>query len=178
MWGGKERELKRMKKVRVFFSLGSNLGNRKYHLKRALRSLAESGVDIDKVSSVYETEPVGVTEQNKFLNMVAQGETKLSPRALIQVCKRIEKTLGRVKTFRFGPRIIDIDILIYNRIKMSSKELTLPHPRLELRNFVLTPFAEIAPRIKHPVKGKTINQLLRRSPDKLKVEKYCKPLSY
>ncbi len=164
--------------TRVYFSLGSNIGNRKRNLLRTLRLLGRRGIAVKRVSSIYETEPVGFKAQNRFLNLAVEGETELQPRALLKQCKQIERDLGRTKTRRFGPRIIDIDILIYDNSIVNTKELTLPHPRLASRNFVLIPLVEIAPRVKHPLNLKTMRYLLNHSPDKAGVEKYCKPLTY
>lgn len=147
----------------VYLALGSNLGDRRANLAGALQRLREI-VEIEKVSSIYETEPVGYLEQPHFLNMVCVGKTRLSPQALLTRVKEIEVTIGRQSTFRNGPRPIDIDILLYDDLHISQEHLTLPHPRMAERAFVLVPLAEIAPSVIDPVSGRTIQELLETVP--------------
>jgi 2-amino-4-hydroxy-6-hydroxymethyldihydropteridine diphosphokinase len=129
---------------RVYFSLGSNMGDTAANLREALRLLSEQ-VEITEVSSLYDTEPVGYSAQDWFLNLAAGGLTSLSPFELLAFTQSIEKRMKRVKTIVNGPRVIDVDILLYNDEQIASDTLTLPHPRMLERAFVLAPLCEIAP---------------------------------
>ena len=128
---------------RTFLGLGSNLGNREQHLHLAGRSLAHAGIQILKVSSIYATEPVDFKNQDWFLNQVISAETLLEPGHLLACCLKVEQTLGRERTVPKGPRNIDVDILLYNHRVIENPGLTIPHPRLHLRRFVLVPLAAI-----------------------------------
>jgi GTP cyclohydrolase-4 len=147
----------------IYLALGSNLGDRRGNLSAALQRLREI-VDIQAVSSVYETEPVGYLDQPRFLNMVCSGKTQLSPQELLQSAKAIEGALGRQATFRNGPRTIDIDILLYDELLLEQEHLTIPHPRMHERAFVLAPLAEIAPEVVLPGSNRTIRGLLATVP--------------
>lgn len=143
----------------VYLGLGSNLGDRKQNLSQALKLLSKQVV-VEQVSSVYETEPVGYKSQPLFLNAVCRISTELNPKQLLRLAKKIEAKLGRKPGFPNAPRPIDIDILFYGDEVFGSPELTVPHPRLAGRAFVLVPLAEIAPNLIHPVSSKTVKELL------------------
>ncbi|MBM3166821.1 MAG: 2-amino-4-hydroxy-6-hydroxymethyldihydropteridine diphosphokinase [Chloroflexi bacterium] len=143
----------------AYLALGSNLGNRQKNLSEAFE-LMSGQVMVQEVSSIYETEPVGYEQQPFFLNVVCRVSTGLSQEKLLRLAKEIEKKLGRKSSFRNAPRPIDIDILFYDGLVMEGQELTIPHPRLTERAFVLVPLAEIAPELVHPGNGKAVRQLL------------------
>src|SRR5437588_102970 len=147
----------------VYLGLGSNLGDRRGNLAAALQRLREV-FEITSVSSVYDTEPVGFADQPRFLNIVLKGQTALDPEALLDYVKQIEAKLGRQPSFRYGPRPIDIDILLYDDLHIEQDNLTIPHPRMAERAFVLVPLAEIAPESVEPVSGKTAQELLEAVP--------------
>ena len=145
---------------RVYLGLGSNLGNRKSNLEESIRQIGEFAT-VKKSSSIYETEPWGLKDQPKFLNQVIFMESTLKPNELLLRLKKIEQQMGRKKSIRFGPRLIDVDILFYADHIMNTPELTIPHPHLTERAFVLVPLAEIAPKLVHPLYHKTIKVLLQ-----------------
>lgn len=143
----------------IYLALGSNLGDRHNNLTIALQQLSRI-MDITALSSLYETTPVGYLDQPDFLNMVCSGTTELTPEELLHQAKTIEKELGRQPTFRNGPRPLDIDILLYDDLRLQQEQLSIPHPRMRERGFVLVPLAEIAPEQIDPETGKTIRELL------------------
>jgi 2-amino-4-hydroxy-6-hydroxymethyldihydropteridine diphosphokinase len=145
----------------IHLALGTNLGNRTSNLRRALAAFPPV-VTVLAESSVYETPPWGITDQPPFLNMVIKGETRLAPMDLLQYLKQIESELGRVPSVRYGPRLIDLDILFYNSLILDTPELTIPHPRLHERAFVLVPLADLSPTLVHPVLGIPVSALLAR----------------
>ncbi|WP_236022924.1 2-amino-4-hydroxy-6-hydroxymethyldihydropteridine diphosphokinase [Dictyobacter formicarum] len=144
----------------VYLALGSNLGDRQAQLKEALQKLRQV-VDIQLVSSVYETEPVGYLDQPRFFNIVCQGYTNLAAQELLQWAKDIERQLGRQTVIRNGPRPVDIDILLYDTLVYTGDNLIIPHPRMHERAFVLVPLVEIAPEVRDPLSGKTAQELLQ-----------------
>ncbi len=134
--------------VRAYLSLGSNLGNRKTYLKQAVKAISLlSGTFLQNVSSIYETPPWGLLEQPAFLNICIAIDTNLEPAALLSCCLGIEKKSGRKRDIHWGPRVLDIDILTYGDLKINERGLTLPHPFMTERAFVLKPLAEIAPTL-------------------------------
>jgi len=143
----------------VFLALGTNLGEREVNLAQALEELS-SLIIISKVSSIYETPPWGVTDQPAFLNQVLAAETSLNPLELLKAVKDIEAQMGRVASVRYGPRLIDIDILLYGDTVLDTTALTLPHPRMRERAFVLVPLLEIAPDLVLPGSGERLTDLL------------------
>ncbi len=143
----------------VYIALGSNLGARGALLRGALDRLEEQ-VAVTAVSPVYETDPVGYTEQGPFLNAVVGGTTTLAPRALLRALLRIERDLGRERPFPNAPRTIDLDLLFYDALVLDTPDLTVPHPRLHERAFVLAPLADIAPALRHPRLDRTLEALL------------------
>jgi 2-amino-4-hydroxy-6-hydroxymethyldihydropteridine diphosphokinase len=145
----------------VYLGLGSNIGDREALLRSALERLDTNVLRLLRVSSVYETEPVGLREQAWFLNLVAEFETELFPKQLLQRTKRVESELGRKRTVPNGPRTIDIDILLYGNSVVKAEELEIPHPRYGERRFTLAPLVELKPDLRDPVTGKTVADLLR-----------------
>jgi 2-amino-4-hydroxy-6-hydroxymethyldihydropteridine diphosphokinase len=145
--------------IPVYLALGSNLGDREANLALARRELSTLN-NILKVSSIYETPPWGVTDQPAFLNQVLAARTNLSPLDLLKSVKEIEVRMGRIPSVRYGPRLIDIDILMYDDTILDTPTLTLPHPRMAERAFVLVPLLEIAPDLISPVSGERLSYLL------------------
>ena len=152
----------------AYIGLGSNLGDKKANCRKAIALLAKS-VRVVRVSSLYCTEPIGYTDQDEFVNAVVEIETGLSPDELLRQCRSIEDELGRVRTVRWGPRTIDVDILLYGTLMIETPELTIPHPLLHSRRFVLVPLCEIAPQAFHPKLRKTASDLLLDLQDRQRV---------
>jgi 2-amino-4-hydroxy-6-hydroxymethyldihydropteridine diphosphokinase len=155
----------------VFLSLGSNVGDREKNLRAAIAALPEVGIQVKKVSSIYETEPVDLLEQPWFLNCVVEGETVVTPLALLRELRALEKRMGSKKLVARGPRLIDLDILVYGQQSIDLPELQVPHPRMHLRRFVLTPLAEIAPDLIPPSWSGSTAELLRGLSDNSSVKK-------
>jgi len=148
-----------------FLSLGSNLGQKGNNLRQALSLLRKEGIRILRSSSLYETEPVGVPDQPWFYNQVVEAEADFSPMELLKLLKKIEQRMGRKDSAQKAPRKIDLDILLAENAVIRTKELVIPHPRLEKRNFILVPLSEIAPGIVHPVLETKIEDLAKKSKD-------------
>ncbi|MEP6570180.1 MAG: 2-amino-4-hydroxy-6-hydroxymethyldihydropteridine diphosphokinase [Acidobacteriota bacterium] len=152
----------------AYISLGSNLGDRAGHLLMGIRGMLEAGLEVTRLSQVYETEPVETFAQPFFLNMVAELKISaaINPVALMQRLLQIENSLGRTRDSVKGPRTIDLDLLLYGDQTSDSELLTLPHPRFHRRRFVLVPLAELCPGLRHPIVDRTIRELLQDAPDK------------
>ena len=150
--------------TRVYLGLGGNLGQRELFLRQALELLGEQGVAVGRVSRAYETEPVGLREQPRFLNLACDAAFPGTPADLLRTVMGIERTLGRTPARPNGPRVIDIDILLFGDQVLDGADLTIPHPRMTERAFVLAPLAEIAPDLRHPVQRRTVSELLAVAP--------------
>jgi 2-amino-4-hydroxy-6-hydroxymethyldihydropteridine diphosphokinase len=161
----------------AYVGLGSNLGDRAGYLLLAVRGMLDAGLDVIRVSSIYETEPVEYEQQPAFLNMVAElrGSTLPSPEQTLARLLRIEYSLGRTRTVPFGPRTIDLDLLIFKDEQSNTEFPKLPHPRLAARRFVLVPLNELVPNLVHPVTGKTIRELLAQTKDASSVVRWLSP---
>ena len=145
----------------VYIGIGSNLGDREKNCSRSIDLLEKNGIVIRQRSSLYETIPWGLRDQPLFLNMVIKAETELKPQELLELLKNVEIEVGREKSSRWGPRTIDLDILLYDDIILNEDNLIIPHPYLHKRDFVLIPICEIAPDLRHPVLQSTMGELLQ-----------------
>lgn len=157
--------------MNIYLSFGSNVGNRQKHIEDAILELSKNNIKQIKKSSLYETFPIG-PKQRKFYNLVAKFKTNLSAEELLKMLKDIEKKLGRIKTFRWGPRVIDIDILFYGNKIVNLKKLIIPHKEIANRLFVLYPMNEISSNFVHPIIKKTIKTILKEFPKS--TDKICK----
>ena len=146
----------------AYIGIGSNLGDREFNCKQAIGLLRQKGTTVRKESSLYETKPWGVRDQPLFLNMAIEIETDLKPFELLNTLKDIEKEMGREETFLWGPRIIDLDILLYDNNIVDEEGLRIPHPHMQDREFVLRPLREIAGDVTHPLLLLSIEELLQR----------------
>jgi 2-amino-4-hydroxy-6-hydroxymethyldihydropteridine diphosphokinase len=149
---------------KIYLGLGSNVGDREANLRAAIERLSAQDLRVIRVSPVYETEPVGYTDQRWFWNTVAEAETELFPLQLLARAGQIERALGRRRSIPNGPRTIDIDVLLYGNTIMKSPSLEIPHPRIAERRFVLAPLADLAPELRHPVLRRTVRELLDAAP--------------
>ncbi|ALX49422.1 2-amino-4-hydroxy-6-hydroxymethyldihydropteridine diphosphokinase [Lentibacillus amyloliquefaciens] len=150
----------------IYLALGSNIQPRKDYLSKALTALDDhQRITVIRKSSIYQTAPVGYTDQADFLNMVIELDTSLLPLELLDVCQTIEKQLGRERDIRFGPRTVDLDILIYNQENRETELLTIPHPRMHERAFVLIPLSEIANELAFPAAYKTVSDYIDELPE-------------
>ena len=150
----------------AYIGFGSNIGDRLAHIQNAIHALSKTeGITLKKISSIYTTDPVGYEEQAQFLNGVAAIQTSLSPLSLLHTLKDIETAIGRKHRVRWGPREIDLDILIYGDVCVQTEKLVVPHPEMHLRGFVLVPLAELAPDLVHPIFQESIHTLLNRFED-------------
>lgn len=147
--------------MKVYLGLGSNLGDRKANIEKALQLLGER-LCVEQVSSLYETEPMGYVAQPRFLNAVCRAETDIGPLQILSLIKGIEASLGRAPGFPNAPRPIDVDIIVYGDLVMETPQLTIPHPRLEERAFVLIPLFELDAGLVHPANGEGISDLVAR----------------
>src|SRR5215467_6840772 len=153
--------------MRAYVALGSNLGNRQEYLRSGLRGLADRHIKISRTASLYSTAPRDVIEQPWFLNTAIEADTELGPEELLAACLEVERDNDRVRDIQTskGPRTLDIDIIFYGTEIIRTPALTIPHPRLAMRRFVLIPLAEIAPNFVDPVSGRSIKELLEHCPD-------------
>lgn len=158
----------------AYVGMGSNLGDRAGYLLLAVRGMLDAGLDVIRLSSIYETEPVEYENQPAFLNMVAElrGSTLPQPEQLLARLLRIEYALGRTREVPLGPRTIDLDLLIFKDARMNTDFLTLPHPRLHARRFVLVPLNELAPNLTHPTLGASVHELLAKTLDTPEVNRW------
>ena len=151
----------------AYIALGSNIGERYTYLTEAIQFLNKNPyIQVDDISSVYETEPVGYTDQSCFLNLVIKISTNLSPQELLKVTQKVENDLGRKREIRWGPRTLDLDILLYNHENIETEILSVPHPRMHERAFVIVPLMEVDPDIKLPQMYTPLSGLLEQIPDK------------
>ncbi|MDQ0177880.1 2-amino-4-hydroxy-6-hydroxymethyldihydropteridine diphosphokinase [Bacillus chungangensis] len=154
----------------AYLSIGTNMGDRFAHLQDAIKALrANKSIQILHISSIYETEPVGYVDQAHFLNIAVKLQTTLTPKGLLHTCLNIEQKLGRIRKVRWGPRVIDLDILLYNKDNIQTDELIIPHPRMHERAFVLIPLLEIDEHIQLPSTNTPLLKLLKKIPDRKEV---------
>ncbi|HET7290969.1 MAG TPA: 2-amino-4-hydroxy-6-hydroxymethyldihydropteridine diphosphokinase [Vicinamibacteria bacterium] len=156
----------------AFLGLGSNLGGREESLARALALLEGGGFRTSRTSALYETAPVGGPPQGDFLNQVVAGEWSDTPERLLEACLAAERALGRVRGERFGPRTVDVDVLLFGDLVRDAPPPVVPHPRLHERRFVLVPLVEIAPEVRHPRLAASARELLARCPDSSRVARW------
>ncbi|MBF0352152.1 MAG: 2-amino-4-hydroxy-6-hydroxymethyldihydropteridine diphosphokinase [SAR324 cluster bacterium] len=148
--------------INVFIGLGSNLGDRRTHLEQAITLLSRSAIQIEQVSSIYESKPYMGMKQPDYYNLVVRASTTFSPELLLQQCLKVESQMGRVRTYKWAPRIVDIDILLYGNQIWNSDNLNIPHPDFQNRGFVMAPLNEISPDWIDPVTGQSLGQLWKQ----------------
>jgi 2-amino-4-hydroxy-6-hydroxymethyldihydropteridine diphosphokinase len=160
--------------LNAYIGLGSNLGDRAGNLLLGIRGMLAAGLEMSRLSQIYETEPVETFTQPNYLNMVAElrGENRVRPEEVMERLLRVEQALGRTRDMAKGPRIIDLDLLLYGNETRNTRLLTLPHPRLHHRRFVLVPLAELAPQLVHPRLNKTMSELLAALEDDSQVRQW------
>ncbi len=156
----------------VFLCLGSNVGDRQQNIALAIEAMASRGIRVGRQSSLYATEPLDLPTQSWFLNCVVEAQTALMPRQLLHALQELELELGRRRLVRRGPRVVDIDILLYGASVVRAPELEVPHPRMADRRFVLVPLREIAPALRHPTLKKTMAELLAETRDRSQVRRW------
>lgn len=156
----------------IYLHIGSNLGNRKDYLDRAIQLIREQIGEIPKLSHVYETEAWGKTDQPAFLNQALQIQTQLFPDELMNQLKKIEEQMGRIRQEKWGPRLIDLDMIFYDDLIFEIEGLIIPHPRMHIRNFVLIPMMDLNPDFSHPIFRQTIRELKAWCQDDLEVKRY------
>lgn len=159
-----------------FIALGSNLGDRELYLAGAIRSLEEKGIRVLEQSPVYETKAVGYLDQPDFLNMVVRFESELPVQELLNKLLAIEAKHGRIRKTKWGPRTLDLDLLFYGKLILDDPKLTVPHPRIQERAFVLMPLQDLAPDLLHPLLGLTVKKMAEQVPGKEGVRRWEKPL--
>lgn len=162
--------------MNILLGLGSNLGDREEHLRRALASLQRRRIRVLRSASLYITEPRDITDQPWFINTVFAAETHWGPQELLDQCLEVEQEEGRIRTVSRGPRSLDIDILFYGNQQIRAANLTVPHPRYAERRFVLVPLAELEPAFRDPIRNVTMKQLLEQCPDTGEVRLHAAPL--
>lgn len=143
----------------IYLGMGSNIGDKVANLKQGVKELRHANIHINAISSLYETAPVGYLDQDNFYNIVLKAQTDKTPEELLVCLKKIENDMGRKKTVRFGPRNIDIDILLYEGVLVNQENLIIPHERMAERAFVMVPLSEIAPKVIHPILLKSVNEI-------------------
>lgn len=162
-----------VEQITAYIGLGSNLGDRAGNLLLAVRGLFEASMRVNRLSAIYETEPFGVLHTDNYLNMVAEVfVTNITPNQMLARMIRIEYLLGRRNKFENAPRTVDLDLLFYGTINLDTPFLTIPHPRLQYRKFVLVPMAELSPHLVHPISDKTVQELLDKLEDSSKVRRW------